>query len=247
MNNDSRKRAFRLALVPLACAAALSACAPYEPWAEGGYGSTAPIESASVFDRYDTNRDGFLSRQEVAAMGVRTQPVPIENTNATFQRLDVNGDGFLSRAEAESTLAGIPGASFDATDRDRDGFLSFAEASAHLRWLEGRGASGAGSFDALDANRDGFLSRAEAEPLVRAHGGGYAAPAATYSFERLDANGDGFLSRQEAAAIANPPTFERYDTNRDGYLSRAEADSLVRFGVGGTGSAPAGTVYGPRY
>ena len=245
MNKHEVRRAFRLAILPAACAALLSACAPYDPMGSVYDGSVDP--AVTLFDRLDVNRDGFLSRAEVEAMGVRSHAVTPESTNAAFHRLDLNGDGFLSRAEAASMLGAIPGASFDASDRDRDGFLSFAEAAPHLRWYQSRHAPAAMSFEALDTNRDGFLSRAEADPLLRSAPVATHAPApVVYSFDQLDVNRDGFLSRIEAASIANPPTFDRYDMNRDGFLSRAEAESLLRFGVGGTGPAPGATVYGPR-
>jgi Ca2+-binding EF-hand superfamily protein len=257
MKKLDTKRAVRLACAPIACAVLLTACAPYEPY-DTGYGGSpvygpggAPL---SHFDRLDTNRDGFLSRGELEAAGITLHAaVAVESAETAFHRLDVNRDGFLSRAEADSTLAGVPGASFDASDSNRDGFLSLTEAMPHLRWLESRNTAGSMSFEALDRDRDGFLTRAEADPLLRSAqfaGGRYVVapvPASVaVSFDRLDANRDGFLSRIEASTIANPPTFDRYDVNRDGFLSRAEADTMFRSGIGGTAGAYGGAVYGPR-
>lgn len=241
------KKAFKLA-APAACAALLAACAPYEPVGTYGVSADARVEPAAVeFSRLDVNGDGFLSRSEVAALGVSSHAVTTQTTTAAFHRFDLNGDGFLSRAEAHGMLAGIPGASFDASDRDRDGFLSLAEAEAHLRWMETRNAPPGPAFEALDVNRDGFLSRAEAEPLLAGRAGAYATGPVTYSFERLDVDRDGYLTRAEAGLVANPLTFDRYDANRDGFLSRAEADLMLRSNVGGTGGATSGSVYGPRY
>jgi Ca2+-binding EF-hand superfamily protein len=255
------RRAVQSAFAPVACAALLAACAPYEPY-DPGYSASPggapaasyPSQSLSHFDRLDSNRDGFVSRGELDAAGIVLRPaVPVETADAVFHRLDVNRDGFLSRGEAEGTLAGIPGASFDSTDANRDGFLSLTEAMPHLRWLETRGAAGSTlSFEALDRDRDGFLTRAEAEPLLRSpqySGGRYVGapgPGVPISFEGMDRDRDGFLSRSEAAVVANPPTFDRYDVNRDGFLSRGEADVMFRSGVGGTTGAYGGTVYGPR-
>ena len=249
------KRHLRLALVPLACAAALSACAPYDPNGNSVYVSGAPAAGTAVsdFDRFDLNRDGYLSRAEAQSLNLPAgaPAAPVETAADTFRRLDLNADAFLSRSEVGAIFNGIPGGSFDAFDTNRDGYMSMSEAMPHLTYLQNRAAapSAAMSFEALDANRDGFLSRAEAAPVWSS--GRYAtapvAPAAPgMSFDSLDTNRDGFLSRAEAAPVANPLVFDRHDSNRDGFLSRSEADVLMRSGVGGTYGTPSGTVYGPR-
>jgi Ca2+-binding EF-hand superfamily protein len=248
------KSSFRLALLPVACAAALSACAPYDPMGTSVYTSGGPVAAdnpVAMFDRLDTNRDGFLSRAEAAPLNLPAgvAAVPVESAAEMFRRLDTNGDSFLSRAEAGATFNNVPGGSFDAFDTNRDGFISLTEATPHLQYLQSRAAAPAVmSFESLDIDRDGFLSRAEAAPLMSSdrYAGPRTLPAPVVTFESLDVNRDGFLSRAEAAAIANPLTFDRYDTNRDGFLSRTEADYLFRSGVGGTYGTPSGTVYGPR-
>jgi Ca2+-binding EF-hand superfamily protein len=238
------RQALKLALIPAACAALLSGCASFETKDTVVRGDPVMESPVTLFDRYDINRDGFLSRGEVEALGIRAYAASDEAATRAFHRLDTNGDGFLSRAEVESTLAGIPGASFTASDTDRNGFLSLTEALPHLRWLEGRGMV---SFDTLDTNRDGFLSRAEAESVwkwARVVEGRTIIVLPGSSFDRLDTNRDGFLSRGEAASMASSAAFDRYDSNRDGFLSRSEADPL--FAVGGTAATYGGTVYGPR-
>jgi Ca2+-binding EF-hand superfamily protein len=247
MKNFKASRAFKSALLPLACAAALSACAPYEPL----HSTSVPVAESpmTMFDRLDLNRDGFLSRAELEPLGIQSTASVDNAATATFHRLDTNADGFLSRGEAQATLGAIPGASFDAADADRNGFLSLSEAMPHLRWLESRNARGVVSFERYDSNGDGLLSRGEADPLLRysqANDGRFIATV-PMTFDQLDMNRDGFLSRAEAASMANAATFDRYDANRDGFLSRTEADVLFRSGVGGTTGAYGGTVYGPRY
>lgn len=252
--NTSFRPSTRGAVLAAACAAALSACAPYaisdRDYSYNTVGN-APVYSANThFDRLDVNRDGFLSRAEVEPLGLAvggSAPTP-ETAAEAFRRMDSNRDGFLSRAEIGTTFSAIPGGSFDAFDTNRDGFLNMTEAMPHLQWLQNRSAP-ALSFNALDTDRDGFLNRAEAGPLLAAPppSGGYAA-APAFSFDRLDTNRDGFLSRAEAASFANPLTFDRFDTNRDNFLSRAEAEALLRNGVGATDGryGAGGTVYGPR-
>ena len=254
MRIDHLKRA----LVPLACAAALSACAPYDPNGNSVYVSGGPVTgtaAVSDFDRFDVNRDGYISRAEAQSLNLPmgSPVVPVESAADVFRRLDLNADAFLSRTEAGPIFNNVPGGSFDAFDSNRDGYMSMAEAMPHLQYLQSRAAAPAAvmSFESLDANRDGFLSRAEAAPIWSS--GGYATapapvvPAPVMSFDSLDTNRDGFLSRGEAAPIANPLTFDRYDSNRDGFLSRGEADVMFRSGVGGTFGSPTGTVDGPRY
>src|SRR5687768_9411858 len=102
------KRALRLAALPVACAAALSACAPYDPNGNSVYVSGGPAAGTAVsdFDRLDTNRDGFLSRAEAQSLNLpATSPaMPTEAAGDMFRRLDMNGDAFLSRAEAGTTF-----------------------------------------------------------------------------------------------------------------------------------------------
>jgi Ca2+-binding EF-hand superfamily protein len=204
------------------------------------------------FDRIDTNRDGYLSRGELAPHGVVTGvPAPIESAAAAFDRLDTNRDGFLSPLESGNVFAPVPGGSFAAFDSNRDGFLTRSEAIPHLQWLESRHAANGISFEAFDRNADGFLSRSEAAPLLRdsrmAARRPIGAPLAANSFERWDLDRDGFLSRTEAAAALGPLVFDQYDSNRDGFLSRGEVEPALASGVGTTGASTGATVSGPRY
>ena len=160
--------AIKLALLPVACASLLSACA-YDPITGQPMVTAAPpapiTTPEAVFDRLDVNRDGFLSRAELDVLVGAAPAAPMEAPDSMFRRLDVNADGFLSRAESASVISTIPGATYDQIDANRDGFLSFAEAEPHLRWYASRSPSFS-RFDTLDTNRDGFLSRTEAAPLM---------------------------------------------------------------------------------
>jgi Ca2+-binding EF-hand superfamily protein len=238
----------RRAILPLACASLIGACASYDYESRSVMYGPPPDTPMAMFDRLDTNRDGFLSRAELEPLGIVSAATTVESATAMFDRLDTNRDGFLTPAEAGNHFSPIPGGSFANFDINRDGFLSRSEAMPHLQWLHNRLASP--TLDAYDTNRDGFLSRAEAEPLMavtRYSDGRWTVigPIVSGSFDRWDTDRDGFLNRLEAASLA-PGMFDRYDTNRDGFLSRSEADLLFAPAVGATTIHPGGTV-GGRY
>ena len=210
------------------------------------YFATAfPLADVTSFERLDTNHDGFLSKAELAPLGMTTDSSgryvlrTTQSASALFHRLDIDHDGFLTRSEAEPTLSA---ASFDRLDTNRDGFLSIGEATPELAVLASSDRNVL-SFDSLDRDHDGFLSKAEAAPLF----GGTtvvrvprSSPPAVVSFDSLDRDHDGFISRDEARAAwgANASVFDRYDTNQDGFLSRAEADPLLRSGIGASSGEP---------
>lgn len=140
------------------------------------------------FARLDTNRDGFLTREEAEAgraemrervanrLRERAQRAPgaARDPNAAFDRLDTNRDGMISREEfAQGREARI--------ERRAD------RAAKGPRGMRGGGMAGLGSrmFDMADANRDGRVSLQE------------ATDAAVRRFDMADANRDGQVTREE--------------------------------------------------
>lgn len=202
---------------------------------------------ATSFEQLDVNKDGFLSKAELAPLGLTTDANgryvirAAHNPSAVFHRLDVDHDGFLTRVEAEPMLRSMPGTTFDRLDTNRDGFLSVGEAMPALASIA-RSDRYAISFDELDRDRDGFLTKAEAAPLFETAAVAVV-PRVTQpvvmSFDSIDRNHDGFISREEAQAAlgADAAAFDRYDSNQDGFLSRAEADLLLQSGVGASSGA----------
>lgn len=70
MKELNLKKLIRLTFLPVGCLSLLSACAPYEPVVYGSSTSVTTVETpATLFDRLDANRDGFLSRGEGGASG----------------------------------------------------------------------------------------------------------------------------------------------------------------------------------
>lgn len=176
----------------------------------------APLfaEEGDLFTQLDTNKDGFVTEDEVEG-----------TKKALFQRLvrvaDENGDKKLSKdefakgtqksTEAKPPLAGEPGRPgrggtgafnpkeiLSRLDKNGDGKISKDEAPERMKE----------NFDRLDANKDGNLDADELARLAGAFGGrpgglppGAPAPgdakAAEEIFTKHDANSDGKLTKDE--------------------------------------------------
>ena len=124
---------------------------------------------AMMFERFDTNGDGQITREEAEAAAA-----------AHFTEADGNGDGQLSaeeltaaaearRAERESLRrASRIEQMIERRDTNGDGMLSLEEMTAQA----GRGGGMDRMFDMLDADDDGIITKAEAEMAgdKRGHG-----------------------------------------------------------------------------
>jgi Ca2+-binding EF-hand superfamily protein len=134
-----------------------------------------------LFDRLDTNKNGFIDRDELrpllALANAPAAAAPAAGAGqggARLMAMDKDGDGKVSKKE----FTGNPGM-FDRLDANSDGFLNSAEAAeapkAMLKALRD-----------MDTNNDGKLSREEFRgPPER--------------FDALDADMDGFVSFEEIA------------------------------------------------
>lgn len=181
----------------LAALAAVPASA--QPGAEGRRGPAQPLTRAAVeaqvearFARADSNRDGFVTQEEVRvraeARRAQRQERRGERREQRFERLDANNDGSISRAEFNErpALRGGDREERRATRGERRG-QRFARRG-------GRGGGfmmarfGARAFAAMDLNRDGRVALAEAER------------AALERFDRLDSNRDGTIGLEERQA-----------------------------------------------
>ena len=138
-------------------------------------GKLSKDEIAAYFDRLDTNKDGFLSQEELAA--ARAQHMH------QHSRADASGDGMISRDEAKA----LPrlSSNFDAIDTNKDGMLSRDEMRA---FYQARGAEG---FAALDKNGDGYLTANEVIVSPDVVYRGYSLPRDLVSFQ----NGFDFFNR----------------------------------------------------
>ena len=124
------------------------------------------------FDSADTNQDGLLTANELAARAAARQ-------QERFSKRDKNNDGRLTRDE----VARMPEAVFKKLDANGDGALTSDE-------IKGRGAGkrGALHFGRVDENHDGAISRDE------------SVGAAERRFARIDQNHDGVVTAEEAKA-----------------------------------------------
>jgi len=148
-----------------------------------------------LFSRYDTNRDGSISRSEF----------PSDRSN--FDLVDMNRDGRLTRTEAQQALGrgGAVEQQFRQLDTNRDGAVSRTEWRGDYT-----------TFQRLDRKRDGVLSQADR------YGSGMTnnTNKDARRFHGLDQNRDGVITRTEWRG--NEQSFRVHDRNNDGVLSGSE-------------------------
>jgi collagen type III alpha len=151
-----------------------------------------PIPAKAIFERFDANGDGKLSKEEAP-----------ERMREFFGRIDQDGDGHATLPEFEKATAALsavmqgragPPPAGGERPNDRPG-----DRPESGRPPEGRPGEGAPPLiRALDTDADGEIS---AEEIA----------AAAKSLAKLDRNGDGKLTREE---IGPPPGMMRLGEGR---------------------------------
>ena len=197
--------------VPVAPPAPIVQIAPRAPMAPMAPGAMMPTTRAEVqahvatmFAKRDTNRDGFLTADELQMrggmrgqtanvimrhMGSDGSPRAMGDANVAFDRLDANHDGKITRdefgkarqirIEKRVMVDGQPGMGAPGVPSQR----------REVRIIRrGGGMMGAALLQRADANRDGRVTLAEATGAALQH------------FDMMDANRDGRITPEERAA-----------------------------------------------
>ncbi|HYD36905.1 MAG TPA: EF-hand domain-containing protein [Allosphingosinicella sp.] len=167
-----------------------------QPGVEDRRGPAQPLTRAAVEDRVearfaraDTNRDGFVTRDEVRARAearrAERRQRRAERREQRFEALDANHDGSISRAEFTDrpALRGGERGERRAIRGERRG-QRFGRRGGGFMMVR----FGARAFAAMDLDRDGRVALAEAER------------AALERFDRIDADRDGTISLDERRA-----------------------------------------------
>jgi Ca2+-binding EF-hand superfamily protein len=175
-----------------------------------------PAHVQRMFARLDLNRDGHITRDEVAASRAQFEAAMSKSApkraSRLFNRLDANHDGQITQAEidAERDARASRGGSTNTRHR------------AASSTLMGR----------ADSNKDGVITRAEydsavAAGKVRVRHANMRGSAIARLFDAADVNKDGRVSLEEAqqAALRH---FDVADTNHDGVLTPGERRQASR-------------------
>jgi len=208
----------------------------YGRFAGGPPGQQGRPDPAQMFQRFDTNNDGKITKDEI--------PEPMrERLAPAFERL---GKTELTRedfAEATRRMSqpGPDGRPMDGPMIGRPpAFFRLADANGDGKLTKDELAKVADKFSELDRNKDGSIDVSElmgGPPPGMAQGGGRpemqrldnapnarpaaGGPGSNPFFARMDANGDGKITKDEAPDRMKE-NFARMDKNSDGFLTQEE-------------------------
>lgn len=202
------------------------------------------IRISPILNAIDTNQDGVLSADEIAA------------APAQLRRLDKNGDGKLTRDEAGIRMDQLPGrggrgrgegggppetpapppSADDMTtslmmfDSNNDGKLQKSEVPERFQ----------GIFERGDVNKDGILTKEELTALAQSSRqmnlpprGGRGGNRFDLALGALDTNADGEISSAEIDAATQ--SLLTLDKNGDGQITNDEVTPAPGRGPGGRG------------
>lgn len=173
----------------------------------------APALQAN-FDKFDANKDGKLSLQEVTAFVLAQREEDTRRKNETFRRIDANHDGGISKEESEKEKDPFLIINFEAIDTNKDGKMSLQELntfaveppkipeqppipsqppkSTQHGQPKQHGQPGP-LFIAADKDRNGTLSKDELKDR----------PELYQNFDNIDADHDGKVTTNEIVSYVN--------------------------------------------
>jgi Ca2+-binding EF-hand superfamily protein len=176
-----------------------------------------PTRAQRMFARLDLNRDGNITREEVAASRAKFEAAMSKSApkraSRLFNRLDANHDGQITQAEIDAARA---------VRVSRGGGTNNTRHRAGSSTLMAR----------ADSNKDGAITRAEydsavAAGKVRVRHPNMRGSAIARLFDTADVNKDGRVSLEEAQQAALQH-FDAADTNHDGVLTSDERRQASR-------------------
>lgn len=163
---------------------------------------------ATMFQRLDANRDGFITRDESQAAKAERGARKMQRTASrspeqraarragAFDRIDANRDGMISRDE----FARAPALRQQRMAAGGMQHRPLRQPGAAMRRMGGgKGMAGLGGhmFDMADVNRDSRVSLQEATAAAYRH------------FDTADANRDGQVTREERMKVRQQMRVQR--------------------------------------
>jgi Ca2+-binding EF-hand superfamily protein len=152
-----------------------------------------------LFARFDTNKDGYLTREEIDATRdkmiamhgdiekrLADHGVLMGDRGAVFEKLDANHDGNISRQEFMASKSQMREQRVIVMRDGAIGGTPGAPGAPGMRMhMRGMGGFGGHLFEMADSNKDGRVSLAEAQAAALAH------------FDKADLNHDGKITPEE--------------------------------------------------
>ena len=162
----------------------------------------------TMFERLDSNRDGFVTKAEVQSVradrnakrierrGAGSPGRPMADRSAMFDRIDTNRDGSISRAEFAAAPTRHERRIVMRTDGPAGAHPEGMRMKHGMRIGMSMGLRGA-MFDMADANKDGRVTLQEATAAAYRH------------FDTADANRDGQVTPDERIQMRQRMRSER--------------------------------------
>ena len=159
--------------------------------------SVKPITGEQILAFMDTNRDGKISKDELAAavgFQANSQQAGTKERKAAekiVRSMDANRDGKISKDEISAVMKPY----FEQIDTNGDGFIDAKEAWGMAYYANSQQVQGPITAEQivgyLDKNGDGKISKDEASAELKPH------------FEQIDTNKDGVIDVKEAQVMAD--------------------------------------------